>query len=830
MGSASSPRPAVRRSNGRLSKAERRQMRRQTNEAPGANSTIATLSTATDDTESLEMDSRFAKLMAKKEDMLLGLVAQINNVYQDKLKKPAPFMTFVLCGMQSAGKSTIMERFMNEVINIVSEGTGTRCPLDTTCIHDDRCDEPRCELSGDELDASAAGVNLSTNEVFTAITNHNKALGDKDAFSTVPLRLTIRSKRVQNMRFVDTPGIISTHSVTGVDNRQEIKKILTSEISKPNTKLCVLLEPKDLEGNPIVNFCDETFGNRAIWATKATFLMTKFDQRLGDFQSAEKANGLYNTFISNKFFPHLVITPTLPKEKLPPDELYKLRKELLDKADDYEAGKFSGWRQGHRGENEEDLKNDICERIGFSTAKTVMREIMFKDTVHRLPEVLASLRADLETCEVEKNVLLKKKQLTDPQELKFIVQDVLLSVENKLIAYLDGDLQSARKFPHALQTLDDEIEEEDDSEWASRELNHHTEHEDHWRDKVAEMNGSYPESIQASKSFLGGKQYQRAIEFFRVVMIDSLPDPFELEGMAANATGYLGGGLQRENWERAMVQIIRVCMKDVSHPGINYLIKHVGSIFRRLYLVAMDDIKQGEQFSTVFQQLPQSVERHLSTHFDDMLWDLLSCASKQTHSSLEPMFSTVDPNLPTFHAEKLDDNDDDERDKRVYYVKDGDSFVHAPDRREVEKEGMVDAMTRRMTALVSGSGKSAVSFMKEEHNSRAMKKNYFLPDERTAMITDKETQRILQRSFEYMVALMDFNLVLLKFQLNYYLYEGFKEKLKSSFSRRIADATDWATLVEVDPDVDDRLAELEEQIEGLRQSLQEVQRIQRKLY
>jgi tRNA U34 5-carboxymethylaminomethyl modifying GTPase MnmE/TrmE len=140
MGSGGNASLPLRRSNGRLSKAERRQMRRQTNEAAGANN--PTLSTATDDTESLEMDSRFAKLMAKKEDTLLGLVAQINNVYQDKLKKPAPFMTFVLCGMQSAGKSTIMERFMNEVINIVGEGTGTRCPLDTTCIHDDKCEEP----------------------------------------------------------------------------------------------------------------------------------------------------------------------------------------------------------------------------------------------------------------------------------------------------------------------------------------------------------------------------------------------------------------------------------------------------------------------------------------------------------------------------------------------------------------------------------------------------------------------------------------------------------------------------------------------------------------
>jgi hypothetical protein len=97
------------------------------------------------------------------------------------------------------------------------------------------------------------------------------------------------------------------------------------------------------------------------------------------------------------------------------------------------------------------------------------------------------------------------------------------------------------------------------------------------------------------------------------------------------------------------------------------------------------------------------------------------------------------------------------------------------------------------------------------------------------MITDKETDRILQRSFEYIVGLMEFNLVILKFELNHYLYEGFKNNLKTAFSRSLAEATDWESLVEPDPDVEDRLNVLDKQIAGLRESLQEVQQIQRKI-
>jgi hypothetical protein len=155
------------------------------------------------------LDGKFSKLLAQNEDDLLNFVAKINKVYQETLRRPAPFVSFVICGMQSSGKSTIMERFLNAPLNIVQEGTGTRCPLDTTCIHDSSLTEPKCELSGDELDPSWAGNDLTTEEVFAAITEHNKELGNQDKFSTKPLTLVYRASNVQNMRFVDTPGIIA---------------------------------------------------------------------------------------------------------------------------------------------------------------------------------------------------------------------------------------------------------------------------------------------------------------------------------------------------------------------------------------------------------------------------------------------------------------------------------------------------------------------------------------------------------------------------------------------------------------------------------------------
>ena len=94
-----------------------------------------------------------------------------NKVYQENLNNPAPFMTFAICGNQSAGKRSIMERFMGSVINIAQEGTGsTCCPLDTTCIHDDGCEEAQCDFIGTEFEnGGTGGRKLSLKDIFERI-------------------------------------------------------------------------------------------------------------------------------------------------------------------------------------------------------------------------------------------------------------------------------------------------------------------------------------------------------------------------------------------------------------------------------------------------------------------------------------------------------------------------------------------------------------------------------------------------------------------------------------------------------------------------------------
>ncbi|KAK3242818.1 hypothetical protein CYMTET_47489 [Cymbomonas tetramitiformis] len=97
------------------------------------------------------------------------------------------------------------------------------------------------------------------------------------------------------------------------------------------------------------------------------------------------------------------------------------------------------------------------------------------------------------------------------------------------------------------------------------------------------------------------------------------------------------------------------------------------------------------------------------------------------------------------------------------------------------------------------------------------------------MIRPEETDEILVTSFEYLAALLEFNLVTLKFQLNHYLYEGFKEQLRAYVWSKFMMEVEWADSFAPSKVTSDRLAELADIIRGLREFLQEVDRMLHKV-
>ena len=76
----------------------------------------------------------------------------------------------------------------------------------------------------------------------------------------------------------------------------------------------------------------------------------------------------------------------------------------------------------------------------------------------------------------------------------------------------------------------------------------------------------------------------------------------------------------------------------------------------------------------------------LTEKFDDMLWSLMQTAADNTHSSLEPWWSCLDPSLPGFQPldEKEEDGD------ATYNMKDG-TYVKTPSKSEVRNKRMKES-------------------------------------------------------------------------------------------------------------------------------------------
>lgn len=277
------------------------------------------------------------------------------------------------------------------------------------------------------------------------------------------------------------------------------------------------------------------------------------------------------------------------------------------------------------------------------------------------------------------------------------------------------------------------------------------------------------------------------------------------------------GGLNRENWERVITSITKMTVKTISHPGINFLIKHVGSILRRLFSIALADVKTNGELSGKLSLMPDIVQSHLLRFFDEMLWNLMTAAAEKSHLALEPMYSSLDPTIPTFHAL----NEDDEFD-----TQDLTQDPQTPCKKESKAYEMAGSIVKKFKAIFSFDGARAKSMLRQEAIQRFTEKNSFLPDERTSMITQKECEFVIGRAYQYIIALVELNNVMLRFQMNHYLYEGFKESL-STFSRE-ALLKDWENVVEPNEEISKQIKSLEGKINGLTESLDEVKRIQSK--
>lgn len=144
------------------------------------------------------------------------------------------------------------------------------------------------------------------------------------------------------------------------------------------------------------------------------------------------------------------------------------------------------------------------------------------------------------------------------------------------------------------------------------------------------------------------------------------------------------------------------------------------------------------------------------------------------------------------------------------------------DRSVGDNSTSIQSGMHKVGSAVSLTADGVKNVVKRVAEARAMNKTAFLPEAKTSMITDDEADKILLKAFQYIVTLLEFNLVNLRFQMNHHLVIGFKDALRGPFVDDIVLKTNWDELIEPDHALDDQMVEVENQIAQVKASLVEV--------
>jgi hypothetical protein len=219
------------------------------------------------------------------------------------------------------------------------------------------------------------------------------------------------------------------------------------------------------------------------------------------------------------------------------------------------------------------------------------------------------------------------------------------------------------------------------------------------------------------------------------------------------------------------------------------------------------------------------LKNHLKNTFDEMIWDIMNNAANKTHLSLEPWYSCLDPSIPGFHPNEEEESDDEE----LYQRESDGSFVKTPSKREIRenelKESFFERVSKFTSSMILPRGSDAKEMLRERERERALSTKSFLPENRTSMINDYETEKILSYAVQYVFALNEQIQTYLNFQINHFVYNAFKEKI-GTFPQEFTSDDSWEGLIPRDESLDVAINELKDKISGLQESLSDVQAMQ----
>eukprot|EP00271_Cylindrocystis_brebissonii_P004495 TRINITY_DN1618_c0_g1_i2.p1 TRINITY_DN1618_c0_g1~~TRINITY_DN1618_c0_g1_i2.p1 ORF type:complete len:848 (+),score=166.21 TRINITY_DN1618_c0_g1_i2:251-2794(+) len=196
-------------------------------------------------------------------------------------------------GIESHGKSSLVQAYVGFPCTFIGQGTATRCPVEYTLSNAPDLDDPVVDFRP----PNSSGETIPASQLESALGRHMKSLGD--GFSHEPVRVKVQSKDCVNIVLLDLPGIIINPAEGKERNKALVDDIVQYYACQPSNFL-ILVEkavpsansealPKEMKR--LVEHV------RPNWKKECIQVATMFDQQIkgGNLASISAAAEFYKT-------------------------------------------------------------------------------------------------------------------------------------------------------------------------------------------------------------------------------------------------------------------------------------------------------------------------------------------------------------------------------------------------------------------------------------------------------------------------------------------------------------------------------------------------------
>jgi len=581
-------------------------------------------------------------------DKLHRLYTDINDICRTHdIKLPVP--RILVIGMQSAGKTTLLELYAGFPIGYTSAETGTRCAVEYTFVNDPDVEFPLIEFNG---------IVVSETELLYKITKVMQELTERNTFSEQIVRVKIVSRDVTNIVLIDVPGIIPSPKPEDRERAEQVERIVQKFARNPEFSIVAVLK------------CTESSDTLVDLPLLDTILTKPMDSSLGI--PPPRVNWKQDTcFIVNYFNDvmrkkHVFPNPTKAKmwienqQKdgrryfvvLKPDDKFVREdaentqvRSFIKAQPDLEKAMIQNWIDD-LGATEYDIWDENLEQfLGLKNARLGIEEIFitrFKRSIPDLKNTVNSmLNRDLASLGAYEALLRK----LDPQLYKKILREYSHDYGDTVVGVFTGQiLESPSRFVHAFQygkTWDEELALHTSlSEWQTS-LN--------VSDTASLLTSEHLEKHllgkELSRSYVGVASITRAVKLTSY-FIYNLGIQHASDNEIWNLAAWNPHKTDQFPFDYIVHRLLRAQLQQVAH-NLDFLKDHIFLTTSSLATIAEDFLLSSPKYKELASdEIVLALCQKMSRSFASMLLEQLTLVTNRTREHVDMYSSYIRTDLP----------------------------------------------------------------------------------------------------------------------------------------------------------------------------------------